>query len=466
MACQPDDGNSDFLESYEPAPPAWYLLKEHVPESELPEIRSVLGGALVDLCTDTYSEVEMWVQIWKDVCSKRGGGPKPPRAPLADSPVVKELLKAEIRLLLLSLKEKAAEEGRSDEAVLSCYSPRVVNCAMRSGQRNPPQTADRRLDRQEAPSRPWSAKSLQVRSASGLSGSSGCEDDIDGVRHQLNVTHIDEVVAHLKSVLSEDLQAMKREIQFLQERVEQTHQSHRDELAQEPTVLELKEERKLIQSDLKRKESTHCPGPTGVLSSDCRLQGGFRSAGKAGVVWLDNRPHARPPRPLVRPSLPPVAMTHLPAHILGSSRHAHESSHHHGDEPPRSHRDSSEPGSIPEKRTAHPSTTPSCAVSMPAEPGALTGPCTNGGPLACSYTQGEWTRTSSPSLENSANRFPTGITQPLPPTQRQNCDVGVVTGSSISRLIPAPPATQKPTRRGQSVTRRLRLPQGGLVSPT
>lgn len=43
----------------------------------------------------------------------RAGTPHQPVSPLADPPAVKELLRAEVKMLLQNLREKASSEGRS-----------------------------------------------------------------------------------------------------------------------------------------------------------------------------------------------------------------------------------------------------------------------------------------------------------------------------------------------------------------
>lgn len=43
----------------------------------------------------------------------RAGTPHQPVSPLADPPAVKELLRAEVKMLLQNLREKAGSEGRS-----------------------------------------------------------------------------------------------------------------------------------------------------------------------------------------------------------------------------------------------------------------------------------------------------------------------------------------------------------------
>lgn len=53
----------------------WNLIVEHVPESELPEIRVLLGDALIDIYTEMYSEVRtntslQWLITEHEHCSK------------------------------------------------------------------------------------------------------------------------------------------------------------------------------------------------------------------------------------------------------------------------------------------------------------------------------------------------------------------------------------------------------------
>nr|XP_046215895.1 uncharacterized protein LOC124041858 isoform X2 [Oncorhynchus gorbuscha] len=55
----------------------------------------------------------MWQQIWQTAHHKLGNRLKTPHSPLADPPAIKELLKAEIQLLLATVRERAALEGRS-----------------------------------------------------------------------------------------------------------------------------------------------------------------------------------------------------------------------------------------------------------------------------------------------------------------------------------------------------------------
>lgn len=57
--------------------------------------------------------METWEQIWRDPLStQQGSQTKIVPSPLADPPAIKALLKAEIQLLLLSVRERAGRQGR------------------------------------------------------------------------------------------------------------------------------------------------------------------------------------------------------------------------------------------------------------------------------------------------------------------------------------------------------------------
>ncbi|XP_041697130.1 coiled-coil domain-containing protein 24 isoform X2 [Coregonus clupeaformis] len=267
-----------LMEETECPQSVWNLIVDHVPESELPEIRVLLGETLIDIYTEMYSEVTMWQQIWQTLRHKKGNRPKSPRSPLADPPAIKELLKAEIQLLLGTVRERASQEGRDGDADLFRYSPSVVNYALSV----PSNHCDTVNSRPTSSGIQFSQSQQAERSCSRSSvTSTTSQDDIDAMRHKLNITHIDDIVAHLKSVLSEECEVLKSQVQFLQDSVEQEHQKQHDVTeAPEPTVTELKEERRVIQMDLKRQSLslslTYCPSSSPV---ETRLQMRSRHSG-------------------------------------------------------------------------------------------------------------------------------------------------------------------------------------------
>ncbi|KAI5627867.1 coiled-coil domain-containing protein 24 [Silurus asotus] len=158
--------------------------------------------------TEIYSEVQMWQQMWHEV---HDGKSQMPHSPLADPPAVKELLRSELQLLLLSLRQQAATLGRGGDEVMSRYSPRVVSYALCTERQQSPDS----IDRLTPSSRPESSR----------------------------------------SVLIEEYEALKNDLHMLQESVELIYM--KPSSFHEPTLIELKRERRLIQQDLNlMKEST------------------------------------------------------------------------------------------------------------------------------------------------------------------------------------------------------------------
>uniref|UniRef100_A0A8C6ULC8 Uncharacterized protein n=1 Tax=Neogobius melanostomus TaxID=47308 RepID=A0A8C6ULC8_9GOBI len=91
--------------------------KEHVSESQLPKIHTALGHSLVHKYTEAYTEVKFLLficTVLSDPTSNRKEfifGLFTPSS-LADPPAVKELVRAEVRMLLQTLRERA---GRYEE---------------------------------------------------------------------------------------------------------------------------------------------------------------------------------------------------------------------------------------------------------------------------------------------------------------------------------------------------------------
>uniref|UniRef100_A0A3Q3WZY6 Uncharacterized protein n=1 Tax=Mola mola TaxID=94237 RepID=A0A3Q3WZY6_MOLML len=118
------------------------LIAEHVAGSELPKIRTALGNSLLDMYTDMHSEVRLWYKMWqenqqgKSSSGSRSGTPHPHGlgSPLADPPAVKELVRAEVKMLLQTLRERASTGGRGEEELVSRYKPEMVDYAL--GHRN------------------------------------------------------------------------------------------------------------------------------------------------------------------------------------------------------------------------------------------------------------------------------------------------------------------------------------------
>ncbi|XP_023142307.2 coiled-coil domain-containing protein 24 isoform X1 [Amphiprion ocellaris] len=270
----------------------WRLIAEHVSASELQEIHTALGHSLVD----TYIEVHSEVEIWHKMCqmSQRGGNHGrgagttftcPQGSPLADPPVVKELLRAEVKMLLQNLRERASRRGRDGEELLSRYKPETVNYALSHLDSCYRKCTNPKVA--ENGSRPSSHCSVQ----------SSAEDEIEAMRDKLNVTEITQVVDRLRSVMMEECEALTRLLKYLKGNIKQKLQSRCEFDRAEPSLAELRELRGAVQMDLELFPSSLAASPSlpvRELKSSYRL-----SAGRGPET-----PPALTPTPILRPHSP------------------------------------------------------------------------------------------------------------------------------------------------------------------
>ncbi|XP_076000867.1 coiled-coil domain-containing protein 24 [Genypterus blacodes] len=272
------DGN----QACSPGQSLWSLMSEHVPRSELSKVRAALGESLVDLYTDAHSEAERWHKIQQGVQQQQQGGRHrnqagTPLPRLADPPAIKELVRAEIRMLLRCIREKAASEGRDGEDVLCRYKPEAVNYALGHTYSNLTHPADTNTSQHGS------------RCSSRCSVQSSIEEEIEAVRDKLNITDIDQVVEHLKSLLTEECEVLKSQVKHLQESIKK-HRSEGEAAKSEPSLAATK-------------TLSLCP------ETNLRTSAGLKAPDKTLrplTPTADLRPHP-PPLSQPKPSPPPGA---------------------------------------------------------------------------------------------------------------------------------------------------------------
>ncbi|XP_068098635.1 coiled-coil domain-containing protein 24 [Hyperolius riggenbachi] len=246
-----NDQDSGYGEIIEPPPSLWRLVEDQVPMSERAEFKRILGDAAVDLSLDLHTEIEVLLELWREIRSTSPSSFQSPPSScsiLADPPVIKEMVTQEIRMLLLSVRSKARHQGLDEDQALSKYNSKVVSYVM-----GPGQPESRARSREGGWSRPQSAsRGGNERPVSALSTGSSIEDDLEELRDKLKISDIDEVVRHLQSLLEDECQTLKKDIAFLQQRLEEESLYGEDlqMLLPEPSLTELKEERRILEKDL------------------------------------------------------------------------------------------------------------------------------------------------------------------------------------------------------------------------
>ncbi|XP_012872237.1 PREDICTED: uncharacterized protein LOC105986045 [Dipodomys ordii] len=166
------------------SPSLWELVEEHVPLPERPEVKRILGEAVVDLNLELRAEVAMLQALLQEARSSRAPGSHPisdPSSLLAPPPLLRDLVRQELRQLLQSLRHKAISEGRDQAQAWAQYSPKVLRFALEEP------TCD--LPEQEQ----FQGRAVEPSSQRTLSV----------IKDQLNVSGIDQVAGHLRAAAVE-----------------------------------------------------------------------------------------------------------------------------------------------------------------------------------------------------------------------------------------------------------------------
>ncbi|XP_062962906.1 coiled-coil domain-containing protein 24 isoform X2 [Cynocephalus volans] len=152
-----------------------------------------------------------------------------PSSLLAPPPVLRNLVRQELRQLLQGLRHKAIFEGRDQTQAWARYSPRVLRFAL------------------EEPSCDLPEKEIFQRRADPSS-----HRDLSVIKDQLNMSNIDQVARHLRDLLEEECRTLEREIPTLQHRLEEEcmRVCQPSQAAPGPTLRELKEQKKAMEQEL------------------------------------------------------------------------------------------------------------------------------------------------------------------------------------------------------------------------
>ncbi|XP_039739765.1 coiled-coil domain-containing protein 24 isoform X1 [Pteropus medius] len=215
------------------SPSLWELVEENVPLPERPEVKRILGETTVDLSLELWAEVVMLQSLLREARSSQSPRSRPisdPSSLLAPPPLLRDLVRQELRQLLQGLRQKAIYEGRDQTEAWVQYSPRVLRFALEEPRCDFPEQEISQMRAGE----PSSLRDLSV------------------IKDELNMSNIDQVAGHLRGLLEEECRTLERKIPILQRCLEEeyTGAPQPSEAILEPTLAELKEQKAAMQLEL------------------------------------------------------------------------------------------------------------------------------------------------------------------------------------------------------------------------
>ncbi|ETE68408.1 Coiled-coil domain-containing protein 24, partial [Ophiophagus hannah] len=206
-------------EPLKPMPSLWRMIEEQLAPSERLEVKTILGIDLVEHSLELHNEVKTLLEFYQELQLDHFEQRPDNCILLAAPPHLKELVREEIRLLLVGLQQKAFQEGRDHDCAIAKYNTHVINFAFKTN-------------------------------AGGNRPSSGSNNLI-------------------RTLLEDECHALERYITHLQNQLEEVHQ-HATELQDkmhEPTMAELQEEKRVMERDLQLSLPKSRPRPPSPMSN-------------------------------------------------------------------------------------------------------------------------------------------------------------------------------------------------------
>ncbi|KAL8580552.1 hypothetical protein ACOMHN_057995 [Nucella lapillus] len=233
--------------TYTPPLSLWHLVEQSVMTEEQDEIKSMLGTSLVETTLDLHNEVQMLLEIWQDYKDDTESEEHHNVRPLPEPPHVRERLIQEICFLAESVREKSASKGMNPSVLLSRHNSQVLEYAEES----------KRCGSSLGSLRPGSARSSDGRqtpcitsqhASSHAALDSSITEDVSSADGKLNYLHFEEVCSRLRETLAREMEQLEKDVAFLQSCLTDD-QGDVTPLSREPTLTDLKEERKHLEKD-------------------------------------------------------------------------------------------------------------------------------------------------------------------------------------------------------------------------
>lgn len=282
----------DLNEAYEPPESLWHFIKSVANERELDVIKSQIGESLVETSIDLHNEVDTLLEIWRDYRHetqltlnqvKQNSSQK-----IFEPPHIRDTLKKEICLFVKQMREQYNNDDQKfcKQIASNNHNLNVINYVLNTSNSSLNLVTDRDLSSRTS-QRPRTALNKQTgtetpcltgresrqkirytpRSRSKSITVMPCSPTTTPIQlnrpfdenlellvdeEKINSMEIDQIVENLRDLLQTECDTLMSDIEFLYECIDKESEYRLDTKRNlnEPSLNELKEERKRLESDL------------------------------------------------------------------------------------------------------------------------------------------------------------------------------------------------------------------------
>lgn len=283
-------------EAFEPRESIWAVLEANSLKEERPEMKTMIGGSLIEETQDLHEEVKTLLEIWR---SYRGDTDSIKQCKgLPDPPNMRENLVRQIQMFVKLLQEKTSKENRDITRVLSANQSSIVKkISTENDGRNDhalqrPSTALSHTDRQQTPIRPSSA-------ASGRDSSSGTRlnDQFSTGSKQNDLSEIERLADTIREEIEQERIGLHSDIDFLQQCLmdESSYRQSVSRTTQEPSIQDLKDIGLKLEKELLQKDNGTEDKTTKALPSNIRPEKRVQSSPSKTSATVHHRIVPSPP---------------------------------------------------------------------------------------------------------------------------------------------------------------------------
>lgn len=258
-------------DAYEPPSSLWSLIEAHVNPCELDTIKDTIGASLVDQSLELHQEVLTLLDIWRDFrletdYSDRGPSLSPTSSSksLPEPPDVRERLVKEIKFLVKEMREMEGAQFHKN-LTANQHNLSVINYVLNEKLCDSDTLGATHRSKSARPGTSMSkfgTETPMVPPQSHRCHLSEVDATLETVEEKLNSFEIDEIVDKLRQRLSGEVYTLLKDIDFLYECIDRESEYRADSarvatvVGKEPTLGELKEERKRLETSLLSKSAS------------------------------------------------------------------------------------------------------------------------------------------------------------------------------------------------------------------